>query len=68
MDVVLAVNALAMALAVAWAYWVISCCGVGSEAMSEVLDGLIMIRLGKTGGRTQKCLYLKNHWSNLLHT
>ena len=29
-----------------------SCCGVGSEAMSQVLDGqvLIMVRLGRTGG------------------
>ena len=39
-----------MASAVAWADWVMSCCGVGSEAMSQVLDGLIMVRLGKTGG------------------
>ena len=35
-----------------------SCCGVGSEAMSQVLDGqvLIMVRLGKDRGRIQKCL------------
>ena len=41
-----------MASAVAWADWVMSCCGVGSEAMSQVLDGqmLIMVRLGRTGG------------------
>ena len=36
MDAVLAVSALAMASAVAWADWVMSCCGVGSEAMSQV--------------------------------
>ena len=48
MDAVLAVSTLAMASAVAWADWVISCCGVGSEAMSQVLDGLIMVRLGKS--------------------
>ena len=68
MDAVLAVNALTMASAVAWADWVISCCGVSSEAMSQVLDGLIMVRLGRTGGRIQKCLYLGNHWSDLLQT
>ena len=61
----LAVSTLAMASAVAWADWVISCCGVISEAMSQVLDGLIMVRLEKTVGRIQKCLYLGNHWSNL---
>ena len=49
MDAVLAVHALAMASAVAWADWVISCCGVSSEAMSQVLDGLIMVRLEKPG-------------------
>ena len=38
-----------MPLAVAWADWIISCCGVGSETMSPVLDGLIMVRLGKPG-------------------
>ena len=27
-----------------------SCCGVSSEAMSQVLDGLIMVRLGKNRG------------------
>ena len=37
MDVVLAVSALEMASAVAWADWVISCCGVGSEAMSQMV-------------------------------
>ena len=47
MDAVLAVSALAMASVVAWADWMISCCEVGSEAMSQVLDGLIMVRLGK---------------------
>ena len=37
-DAVLAVSALAIASAVAWADWVMSCCGigVGSEAMSQV--------------------------------
>ena len=45
----LAVSALAIASAVAWADWVISCCGIGSEAMSQVLGGqvLIMVRLGE---------------------
>ena len=35
-----------------------SCCGVGSEAMSQVLDCLIMVRMGKPerGGRIQKWL------------
>ena len=59
MDAVLAVSALAMASAVAWADWVMSCCGVGSEAMSQVLDCLIMVRLGKTGegvGYTNGCI------------
>ena len=50
MDAILAVSALAMVSAVAWADWVISCCGVSSEAMSQVLGGLIMVRLGKPGG------------------
>ena len=38
MDAVLAVSALAIASAVAWADWEMSCCGVGvsSEAMSQV--------------------------------
>ena len=54
MDAILAVSALAMASAVAWADWVISCCGVSSEAMFQMLGGLIMVRLGKTGGRIQK--------------
>ena len=46
MDAILAVSALAMSSAVAWVDWVMSCCGVGSEAMSQVLDGqvLIMVR------------------------
>ena len=37
-DAVLAVSILAIASAVAWAYWEMSCCGVGidSEAMSQV--------------------------------
>ena len=74
MDVVQAVSALAMVSAVAWADWVMSCCGVGSAAMSQimgphlspVLDGQIR----KTGARTQKCQYLRNHqldWSHI-HT
>ena len=50
MDAVLAVSELAMVLVVAWADWVISCCGVSSEAMSQVLDCLIMVRMEKTGG------------------
>ena len=50
MDAILAVSALAMALAVAWADWVISCCGVSSEAMSQVQDCLITVRMRKTGG------------------
>ena len=67
MDAILAVSVLAMASAVAWADWVMSCCGVGSEAMSQVLDCLLMVRLGKTGrrGRIQKWLYLGNHQSDL---
>ena len=36
MDAVLAVSALAIASAMAWADWEMSCCGVGSEAMSRV--------------------------------
>ena len=38
MEAVLAVNTLAIASAVAWAEWVMSCCGIGagSEAMSQV--------------------------------
>ena len=36
MDAVLAVSTLVMVSAVAWADWVISCCGLGSEAMSQV--------------------------------
>ena len=55
MDAVLAVSALVMVSVVAWADWVMSCCGVSSEAMSQVLDGLIMVRMEKTGGRIQKC-------------
>ena len=38
-----------MALAVAWTDWVMSCCGVGSEGHVSGA-GLIMVRLGKTGG------------------
>ena len=49
MDAVLVVSALAMALVVALADCMMSCCGIGSEAMSQVLDGRIMVRLGKTG-------------------
>ena len=37
MDAVLAVSALAMTLAVAWADWVMSCCGGGSVAMSQMV-------------------------------
>ena len=48
-DAVLAVSALAIASEVAWADWVMSCCGTGviSEAMSQVLGGqvLIMVRM-----------------------
>ena len=50
MDAVLAVSGLAMASAVAWEDWVMSCCGAGSEAMSQMLDGLIMVRSAKQGG------------------
>ena len=38
MDAVLAVSVLAMASDVAWADWVMSSCGVGSEAMSLLWD------------------------------
>ena len=50
MEAVLAVSALAIASAVAWADWEISCCGVGVDsAMSKVLGGqvLIMVRIGE---------------------
>ena len=50
MDAVLAVSVLAMASAVAWGDWVISCCGVSSEAMFQILDGQIMVRSAKQGG------------------
>ena len=56
MDAVLAVSALAMASAVDWADWVMSCCGVGSEAMSQMLDGLIMVRSAKQGGYKNGCI------------
>ena len=50
-DAVLAVSTLAIASAVAWTDWVMSCCGIGvsSDAMSQVLGDqvLIMVRLGK---------------------
>ena len=51
-DAVLAVSALAIASAVDWADWVMSCCGIGSEAMSQVLGGqvLIMVRLEEIQG------------------
>ena len=70
-DAVLAVSALAIASAVAWADWVMSCCGIGSEAMSQVLGGqvLIMVRMeiqGEERGMIQKWLYLGNHQSDLL--
>ena len=54
MDAVLAVSALAMASAVAWADWVMSCCGVGSEAIFLLLDGQIMVRSEKTRGYGKK--------------
>ena len=72
MEAVLAVSALAIASAVAWADWVMSCCGigVGSEAMSQVLSGqvLIVVRMRefKERGMIQKLLYLGNCQSNLL--
>ena len=54
MEAVLAVSSLAIASAVAWAGWEMSCCGtgVGSEAMSQVLGGqvLIMVRIGEIQG------------------
>ena len=87
MDVVLADSALEMASVVAWADWMINCCGVRSPTATAMmyyyvvvgldlkpclrcLDSLIMVRLGKAreGGRIQKWLYLRNHWSNLLQT
>ena len=37
MDAVLAVSALVMVSGVAWTDWVISCCGIASEAMSYVI-------------------------------
>ena len=43
---VLAVSMLAMVSGVVWADWVISCCGVSSEAMFQSQ----MVRSGKTGG------------------
>ena len=49
-DAVLAVSALAIASAVAWADWEMSCCGVGvNSAMYQVLGGqvLIMVRIGE---------------------
>ena len=49
MDAVLAVRPLVMSSSVAWVDWVMSCCGVGSGAMSQMLDGLIMVRSGKPG-------------------
>ena len=56
MDAILAFSTLVMASAVAWAAWVISCCRVGSEAMSQVLDCLILVRLGKNRGEDTKML------------
>ena len=53
MDAILAVSTLAMASAVALADWVMSCCGVGSEAMSQTLDDLIMVISGKWGEDTK---------------
>ena len=50
MEAVLAVSTLAIASAVAWADWMMSCYGIGSEAMSQVLGDqvLIMVRLEKS--------------------
>ena len=70
MEAVLAASALAIASAVAWADWEMSCCGigVGSEAMSQVLgcQVLIMVRMGEfeERGVIQKLLYLRNRQSN----
>ena len=64
MNAILAASALVIASAVAWADWVMSCCGVGSEAMFQ--DSLIMVRLGKTGGGQKRWLYLGNCQSDLL--
>ena len=51
MDVVLAVSELAMASDVAWEDWVMSCCWVGSVAMSQ------MVRSEKTGeGHKNGCI------------
>ena len=47
MDAALAVSVLAMASAVVWADWVISCCRVDSEAMFQILNGQIMVRSAK---------------------
>ena len=43
------------------------CCGVGSEAMFQTLDGQIMVRSANRG-RIQKWLYLKNYQSNQAQT
>ena len=73
MEAVLAVSALAIASAVAWADWVMSCCGIGSEAMSQVLSGqvLIMVQMEEIQGErgmVQKLLYLGNCQLDLLKT
>ena len=57
MDAVLAVSVLAMASAVAWADWVMSCCGVSSVAMSQIRDDRIMVR--KTWGVTKTSISQK---------
>ena len=59
MEAVLAGSTLAIVSAVAWADWVMSCCGIGSEAMSQVLGGqvLIMVRLGKIQGEGSDTKY-----------
>ena len=54
MDAILAVSALVMASVVAWADWVMSCCGVSSEAMFQMLDGPIMARLVQKQGEDTK--------------
>ena len=55
MDAVLAVSVLAMVSVVALADCMMSCCGVGSEAMSQMLGGLIMVRSRKTGRYKNGC-------------
>ena len=65
MEAVLAVNTLAIASAVAWADWVMSCCGIGagSEAMSQVQSDMVRMGKLKERGMVQNWLYLGNRWS-----